>query len=109
MGDININHKKDLEAAESNFQLILETEPENVQARHNLCVVYVERGDLYKAEKCLADVLEIAPREEYIRQHLGIVRNRIARVQQHNREKAAQAGKAPQNGKHVQQDNRGET
>ena len=44
MGDISINHLKDLDHAEECFRKILETEPTNVQAGHNLCVVYVERA-----------------------------------------------------------------
>jgi hypothetical protein len=44
---------------------------------HNLCVVFVERGILYKAEKCLAEVHKLAPKEEYILKHLNIVRAKI--------------------------------
>jgi Flp pilus assembly protein TadD len=86
MGDININHLKDLDAAERNFETILKEDPQNVQARHNLCVVYVERGDLLRAETCLADVLLLAPHEKYIEQHLAIVRNRIQKHKLHLQE-----------------------
>ena len=72
-----MNTLKDINAAEENFLKILETEPQNVQANHNLCVVYVERGNLYHAEKCLSETLQMAPQEDYIKQHLGIVRNKI--------------------------------
>ncbi len=65
-----------------NFLKILETEPNNVQARHNLCVAYVEQGYLLKAEKCLADVSELAPHKNYIRQHLQIVRSRIQQAKE---------------------------
>lgn len=65
-----------------NFKKILETEPQNVQANHNLCVVYVEQGDLYKAEKCLSDTVKLAPHEAYIQDHLNIVRNRIQLAKQ---------------------------
>ena len=82
MGDININHLKDVDAAEQNFLTILQTEPDNVQANHNLCVVYVERGDLYRAEKCLVAAVQLAPHEEYIQQHLQIVRTRIRKAQE---------------------------
>jgi len=78
MGDININHLKDLVAAEKCFRTILETEPDNVQALHNLCVVYVERGELARAETCLMDATKLAPDEAYIQTHLNIVRQRIA-------------------------------
>ena len=77
MGDIYINHDRDLTAAESCFRKILEVEPEHVQARHNLCVAYVEQGDLTKAESCLDEVARLAPHETYVQQHLNIVRRRL--------------------------------
>lgn len=80
MGDININHLKDVTAAETCFQKILEVESDNIQAKHNLCVVYVEMGDLMRAERCLVDVQQLAPEEAYIQQHLNIVRHRIAKI-----------------------------
>ena len=82
MGDININHLKNLDAAETNFLTILKLEPENVQANHNLCVVYVEKGLLLEAEKCLQHAHQMAPHEDYIKQHLNIVRSRIYKAQQ---------------------------
>lgn len=77
MGDIYINQDRNLDAAEECFRKILEVEPDHVQARHNLCVVFVERGDLTRAETCLVDVLQLAPHESYIQQHLTIVRRRL--------------------------------
>ena len=77
MGDIFINHDRDLAAAEACFRKILEVEPDHVQARHNLCVVYVEQGDLARAETCLVEVSQLAPHETYIQQHLNIVRRRL--------------------------------
>lgn len=77
MGDINVNNLKNLDAAEKNFNLVIELEPLNVQAHHNLCVVYVEKRDLFRAEKCLSRVHNMAPNEEYIFNHLQIVRTRI--------------------------------
>ena len=77
-----MNSLKDIDAAERNFLTILQTEPSNIQANHNLCVVYVERGDLYRAEKCLSETLKMAPAEDYIKQHLGIVRNKIHAAEQ---------------------------
>ena len=47
------------------------------QARHNLCVVAVERGRLDEAEECLLEVRRMAPELEYVERHLEIVRNRI--------------------------------
>lgn len=52
-------------------------EPNNIQAIHNLCVVYVERGLLQYAEACLLKAVSLAPKEEYLLRHLSIVRSRI--------------------------------
>jgi len=82
MGDIYINHDRDLMAAEACFRKILEVEPDHVQARHNLCVVYVEQGDLIRAESCLVEVSRLAPHETYIQQHLNIVRHRLQTASQ---------------------------
>ncbi|XP_059169827.1 protein O-mannosyl-transferase TMTC3-like isoform X2 [Physella acuta] len=80
MGDINVNTLKNLDAAENNFKSILSRNPKNSQAMHNLCVVYVERGDLLRAEKCLIQTQELDPTAQYIQDHLKIVRNKIAEV-----------------------------
>ena len=45
--------------------------------RRTICVVFVERGDLLKAEKCLAEVHKMAPKGEYTLNHLYIVRAKI--------------------------------
>lgn len=52
----------------------------NVQGQHNLCVVYVERGDLSAAERCLQQAHRLAPHEDYILRHLNIVQTRIAKL-----------------------------
>ncbi|KAI8479479.1 Protein O-mannosyl-transferase tmtc3 [Branchiostoma belcheri] len=76
-GNIIMNKVKDVEGAKKCFEKILETEPKNIQANHNLCVVYFEQGDLYRAEKCLAQAHELAPHEDYIVNHWNIVRGKI--------------------------------
>ncbi|XP_065201488.1 protein O-mannosyl-transferase Tmtc3 [Planococcus citri] len=80
LGDIYINTIKDLDAAENCYKKILELEPENVQGLHNLCVVYVERGNLLEAENCLQHVHTLAPNEDYISRHLQIVQTRISKL-----------------------------
>ncbi|NWI93767.1 TMTC3 protein, partial [Pitta sordida] len=77
-GDILMNQKKDIAGAKMCFEKILELDPNNVQGKHNLCVVYFEERDLIKAEKCLVETLALAPHEEYIQRHLNIVRSKIA-------------------------------
>ena len=78
MGDIYINHLRDLDAAEACYRKILSAEPGNVQGLHNLCVVMVERGQLGQAKDCLARAHAIAPDEEYITRHLDIVVSKMA-------------------------------
>ena len=82
LGDIYINHVRDLEAAEECYKQIVRLDPTNIQGRHNLCVVYVERGELERAEECLLKVASLAPNEEYIRKHLRIVRTRITKLRE---------------------------
>ncbi|XP_036615961.1 protein O-mannosyl-transferase TMTC3 [Trichosurus vulpecula] len=77
-GDILMNHKRDIVGAKECFEKIVEMDPNNVQGKHNLCVVYFEEGDLFKAEKCLLETLDLAPHEEYIHRHLNIVRVKIS-------------------------------
>ncbi|CAB1313466.1 unnamed protein product [Coregonus sp. 'balchen'] len=77
-GDILMNHKKDTQGAKVCFQRILRMDPTNVQGKHNLCVVYFEERDLPRAERCLEETLALAPHEEYVRRHLGIVRGKMA-------------------------------
>ncbi|CAH2277685.1 transmembrane and TPR repeat-containing 3 [Pelobates cultripes] len=76
-GDILMNQKKDIKGAKKCFEKILELDPNNVQGKHNLCVVYFEERDLLKAERCLVETLALAPHEEYIQRHLNIVRSKI--------------------------------
>ncbi|XP_049269025.1 protein O-mannosyl-transferase Tmtc3 [Rhipicephalus sanguineus] len=83
LGDIYINHMKDLDKAQQCYERILSLQPDHVQALHNLCVVQVERGALYQAEACLLRALKLAPGESYVAKHLAIVRNRIHRYQEH--------------------------
>lgn len=60
---------------------ILQLDPENVQGLHNLCVVYVERGNLLRAEACLIRAHRLAPNEEYVLKHLNIVQSKIMKLQ----------------------------
>ena len=85
LGDIYINHIRDLDAAEECYKRILDTEPENVQGLHNLCVVMVERGNLGSARECLRHAHTIAPQEDYIKRHLEIIEKKIAESQEKRR------------------------
>ena len=48
-----------------------------MQGQHNLCVVHVERGELEEGKECLELALALAPGEQYIRNHLDIVTNKL--------------------------------
>ena len=63
----------------NNFR-ILEIDPHHVQGQHNLCVVHVERGNYIEGKTCLEKALSLAPGEQYIRNHLNIVKNKIAQL-----------------------------
>ncbi|KAG8188762.1 hypothetical protein JTE90_012233 [Oedothorax gibbosus] len=76
LGDVYINHLKDLNAAQKCYERILSLDPSNVQATHNLCVVWVESGLLAQAESCLLRAVSLAPGEEYLLRHLAIVQAR---------------------------------
>lgn len=78
LGDIYVNHVRDLDKAEAIYKQILALNPKHVQAWHNLCVTYVEKKELSRAEQCLSDVYAESP-EPYVLKHLNIVRERIAK------------------------------
>ena len=84
LGDIYINHLRDLDAAEDCYRKILAVEPDNVQGLHNLCVVMVERGQLGGARSCLQQAHALAPKEDYIRKHLDIVETKILETRKDN-------------------------
>lgn len=64
------------------YKKILQLDPINIQGLHNLCVVYVERGKLAKAQECLQHAHQLAPNEDYILRHLQIVQTRISKLKQ---------------------------
>lgn len=106
LGELNVNFLKNLDEAEQCFKKVLELETTNIEAMHNLCVVYVERGDLLRAEKCLATVHSLAPTEEYILRHLHIVRARIKEYM--DKQKVTQAQKAAQQGQQLPEQHLGQ-
>ncbi len=77
LGDLYVNQRGDLQSAEACYRKILQVEPNNVQAQHNLCVVMVEAGDLANARHCLQKVSQLAPHEGYVGKHLKIVEERL--------------------------------
>ncbi|XP_053963201.1 protein O-mannosyl-transferase Tmtc3 [Anastrepha ludens] len=80
LGDIYINHMKDLDAAEQCYRSILTYEPHNIQGLHNLCVVFVERKRLARANACLRYAHHLAPHEDYILRHWQIVQQRLQKI-----------------------------
>ena len=82
LGDVAMNQLKNLSLAEHCFRQAIAADPMDVQSNHNLCVVFVEKNLLKEAEKCLIHAAKLGPKEEYIKQHLAIVRTRIQQQQQ---------------------------
>jgi len=77
LGDIYVNHVRNLNEAELSYKSILRYEPNNIQGLHNLCVVYVEKNEFEKALPCLERVHKLAPGEEYIKKHLNIIKAKV--------------------------------
>lgn len=75
MADIYVTHFKNLDAAEECYLKVLEVEPQNPKALHNLCVLYVERQNLQQAEQCFLHAMSIHPSFDYMQKHLEITRN----------------------------------
>ena len=87
MGDLYVNQLRDLPAAEKCYHKILQVDPTNVQANHNLCVVMVEAGYLERARDCLYKVTQMAPNEQYVSKHLKIVQDKLDLLSAQNRPK----------------------
>ena len=77
LGNIAINNQKNLKLAEDCFKKVLKLQPKNTQAHHNLCVVYAEKGNLLQALDCLEDLKRRVPDEDYINNHLNILKNKL--------------------------------
>ncbi|XP_022258196.1 transmembrane and TPR repeat-containing protein CG4050-like [Limulus polyphemus] len=82
LGDIYITQMKNLDEAETCYKKILQVDPNNVQGLHNLCVVYLHRGQLKQAERCFLEALQLAPTADYISHHLRLVRSQILKQTQ---------------------------
>uniref|UniRef100_A0A672SJK5 Protein O-mannosyl-transferase TMTC3 n=1 Tax=Sinocyclocheilus grahami TaxID=75366 RepID=A0A672SJK5_SINGR len=104
-GDILMNHRKDTRGAKACFERILNMDPSNVQAKHNLCVVYFEERELQRAEHCLVETLAMAPQEEYIRRHLAIVSNKMAAMSAAGQPIAPTEGVASEAGEGARKEN----
>ncbi|XP_067130924.1 protein O-mannosyl-transferase Tmtc3-like [Centruroides vittatus] len=83
LGDIYVNHVRNLDAAEQCYRKILAIDPHNVQGLHNLCVIHVEKGELQDAERCFLHAATLYPRVDYIQRHLQETRNLLQRYSQH--------------------------
>nr|XP_027204148.1 transmembrane and TPR repeat-containing protein 3-like [Dermatophagoides pteronyssinus] len=75
--DILINNVKDFDQASHCYKQILKLDPKNIQAKHNVCVIYIEKDQLDLAENCLNEARQIAPNQNYIDRHLKVIRLRI--------------------------------
>ncbi|THD21619.1 Transmembrane and TPR repeat-containing protein 3 [Fasciola hepatica] len=78
LGDIELTEKKDTARAKQLFEKATILAPNNVQAKHNLCVALADGGQLAESEQCLLEAIKLAPTETYLREHLAIVRKRMS-------------------------------
>ncbi|VDP93300.1 unnamed protein product [Echinostoma caproni] len=76
---------KQFESAVQHYRAVLQLfekatvlAPTNVQAKHNLCVALADDGQLEASEKCLLSAIDLAPAEQYLHEHLAIVRKRMS-------------------------------
>ncbi|OTF80488.1 hypothetical protein BLA29_012778, partial [Euroglyphus maynei] len=51
--DILINNVKDFDQSSHCYERILKLDPKNIQAKHNICVIFIEKDQLDLAENCL--------------------------------------------------------
>ena len=66
-------------AAEKQYQEILATDPNNLDALSNLGVVYFRIGRIRSAESMLKKALALAPNDDFVLTTLGIVHYRLSR------------------------------
>src|SRR5262249_24426028 len=82
--DVAIVARKNVEqgkyrTAEKQYQTILTTDPNNLDALSNLGVVYFRTGKMRSAESTLKKALAIAPNDDFVLTTLGIVHYRQPR------------------------------
>jgi tetratricopeptide (TPR) repeat protein len=65
--------------AEKQYQIVLESDPDNLDALSNLGVVYFRTGKTRSAESTLKKALAIAPNDDFVLTTLGIVHYRQSR------------------------------
>ncbi|KAG8188777.1 hypothetical protein JTE90_009173 [Oedothorax gibbosus] len=83
LADVNVNYLKNLDVAEQCYLRVLQLDPSNPKAEHNMCVVFFERQDFSGAERCFSRILDFHPDLPNVRQHLQAVQQ-ILREQYSN-------------------------
>ncbi|KAF8777395.1 Protein O-mannosyl-transferase TMTC3 like protein [Argiope bruennichi] len=81
LADVNVNYLRNLDVAEECYRKVLQLDTGNQKAHHNLCVVFFERQDYERAEKCFVHILSMHPDVSYIQDHLEVVRNILKKGQ----------------------------
>ncbi|CAH8584852.1 unnamed protein product [Schistosoma turkestanicum] len=78
LGDIELTEKANIKLAKQYFEEALKLDPNNVQAKHNLCVALADEDELEQSESCLLEAIAMEPKpQNYILQHLKIIRERL--------------------------------
>lgn len=75
LGQFHVNYDRNLDMAQKCYEKVIRLDKRNARARHNLCVVILEKGLVFEAEKCFLNALKHHPDVEYIRQNLNIIRS----------------------------------
>ncbi|KAM7533013.1 hypothetical protein Aperf_G00000123859 [Anoplocephala perfoliata] len=79
LGDIQLAVVKNATFAIKLFEEAVKLTPNNLQARHNYCVTFIEgTADLEKGEECLQGATSLAdpdnPNDEFVFRHLALIR-----------------------------------
>ncbi len=88
MGELHLQHLGDPASAERCYRRVTELDPDDVQGRHNLCVVMVETGRMREAAGCLREAQKLADKVKgregefaYVARHLRVVEERIRNME----------------------------
>ncbi|KAL3311635.1 Protein O-mannosyl-transferase tmtc3 [Cichlidogyrus casuarinus] len=78
LGDLLLTEDKNFERAEKLFQKSLSLRPNDLQAEHNLCVLYANRGETQRSFDCLRRLLQKNPNDQNLVNSFNILKQKIA-------------------------------
>lgn len=88
LAELFVTHKKDLLNGELLYKKALDVEPNNAQARHNLCIVLIDQNKLNEAELCYNEAKLLVNRTTddkmssslYTNMHLAVLEQKLKRL-----------------------------